>query len=816
MELYRAIGEQKDHGLYDFLQRPIIIGSGAWASSQAAGTIINSWSLPDALFSAATSQNSLKVRGFVGFKASVRIRVQVNSQPFQAGCLLMHYMPYAGYMKAHDQWYAGTTTNLTAATACPSVILNLSTATSFEFVTPYMSPYLYVNLVTGEGTFGKVYLSVLSALSHGGTTATKLNFTVFANFENIELRFPTVAPPVTTFAQAGGEIAEMEKQGVTSRAVSAIGTIARGVLPVFGMSSLVRPVDYITDSLSSVLKIFGYSKPAVTAPVTRIIHSPTRYLMNYDGSFQGHKLAFSNCNELQNFSGFCNTDVDEMNFANVCGRSTYVTDFPWTDASTNDAGYVLFTQTVSPAFGIIGTSAPQTNGLAISCNMTPYAKVASMFSQWRGDFVYTLRFVKTQFHSGRIRISFVPYLYSLTGITNYTAELGYTYTEDVDLATSTDFSFRVPFVSTRPWLQTYLDDPATTADSARAATGMIVVSVINPLVFPGTVASTIRILLFAHMENAQFSAPINPSFFPALCPNVAQVGLEIVKEHSEVDEKHNMQIAPASMCTGEIVTSFRQLLKTYSYLGTFKPTYLAATTTSLGRSGRQLLVFPWAPCTPINDPLVVPTASPWTWSPLPGHVDYYSHAYAQYAFFRGSMRFMVVTCDADGNLNIDGPPVKVSIVNFSKGVATPYRPEQTPSTGTASNLTNGPVSQFYDTPFVFSGTGAPTSFPPSFHSVSRVIDVIQYHEGVVEFEVPYYSTGHMTPTNYAINNSSTVRQSVAPLPIVVLHGLSRNYTYRIYRAVGDDFEFGCRLGVPPQYYFYKSAVAPNSSTVVPS
>lgn len=811
--LYRSIGENRDHSIYDYLSRPVKIDSGTWSTGEP-GTILKYWSFPDALFksqgdSNVQNQNISKVRGFVGFKARVRVRVQINSQPFQAGALLLSYVPYAQYMKSHSRWLFNTDpgvmkTNLVSGTACPSVILNICNGTSFEFVTPYISPYLYANLVTGEGTFGNIYLSILSTLSTG-TGSSSINYVVLANFEDIELRYPTIAEPVTLFAQSGGEMQEMESKGVVSSGVRTVGTAVMNMLPTLGMSSLVRPVDYVTNTMSSILKIFGYSKPAITAPVTRVLQSPARYFLNSDGSYSGHKLALTSTNELQNFSGFAGTDIDEMSFANVCGRSTFLKEYEW---KTGDAANDLIeARVVSPA-SPASTSTVVLNSIAYAVDIPPYTRVASYFAQWRGDFVYTLRFVKTQFHSGRLRIAFAPYVYNITKDTlpaNYAEELGYTYTEDVDLAVTSEFSFRVPFVSTRPWLNVYGRIPTTLTDLKHVSPGTLYITVLNPLVAPSTVSSTIKILAFAHMENAQFSCPLIPPIVPYKCPNIAQVGLEVVKQHSEIDDVHNIDLAPPLACTGEVVSSYRQLLKTFQLLPPFTTAAVTSTLTTRGSTGTSMLLYPWAPATPENEDIITPTAAPWDWSPALKVNDYYSLAYQHYAFFRGSMRYALYIPSTGVR-----PTVYVQMITFSTGESSVYRPNQTPnSSADTSNLTVGPFTRHYDLPRLYSGSGAPSSFFESGSYVARTLPVIYGIEGLVEFEVPYYSTGHMTPTNYSLNNDSTVRRSIAPLPIVLISNLAPGTTVTPFRACGDDFEFGCRLGVPRNIFFYKAPLGPS-------
>jgi len=307
--MYDDIGEKTTHSIPDFLSRYVIISQGTWQSSSTPGAVLVNMTFPKQLFNTgaySVTQNINKLDGFVGLKAKVRVRIEVNSQPFQAGMLLLHYLPYSEYMQSHTQWFAtNTSTDLVASTGCPHVIMNLANTTSMEFCTPYISPYLFFNLPTGQGSFGNVVISVLSPLS--SSAASTASYTVWARFEDIDLRYPTDAPLTTNFAQIGTELSTMESRGTISSTVGAVGRAASAVLPWVGLGWLSSPVASLASGAESVLKMLGFSKPVVEAPVTRIKNSPTQYFFNHDGADTSHKLGLSAANALTQYSGWAGT-----------------------------------------------------------------------------------------------------------------------------------------------------------------------------------------------------------------------------------------------------------------------------------------------------------------------------------------------------------------------------------------------------------------------------------------------------------------------------------------------------------------------------
>jgi len=180
----------QQHDVKTFLGRPIIVAEGVWTTLDTANAILYNSNFPETLI--ANDMYREKLTGFLGLRATMKIRVQVNSQPFQQGRLLLGYIPYGQYIpqKVYD-----INTTLTGSTGCPHVDLDLSTSTEMILEVPYVSPHLYYNLVTGQGSFGYVFLKVYSPLISPG--AEPIGYTVYVYLENVELVVPTGEPIYT-------------------------------------------------------------------------------------------------------------------------------------------------------------------------------------------------------------------------------------------------------------------------------------------------------------------------------------------------------------------------------------------------------------------------------------------------------------------------------------------------------------------------------------------------------------------------------------------------------------------------------------------
>jgi len=842
--LYGTVVKSSPEDLKHFLRRPVILSQGAWNVGDPTTTNLGSWSFPDALMASIyTKQIKDKLTGYTLMKGKIRLRLQVNSQPSYAGMLLLSYIPHADYMLSKTLSLYST---LTSLTGCTHSIMNLASSTSIEFVTPYISPHLYVNLATGQGTFGRANLQVMSPLTIGGSVSTPVTWTLWASFDDIELCYPTNAVPVIAYAQVGGEVTRMKNTGVISGGIGTVGRVVSGILPALGLGALTEPVEALASSAAGIARFFGFSKPSSQEMNHMITNRPGRGHLNMDGADCGHKLGASVATELQTLSGFAGTDEDEMNLGYIVSRPAAIDSVAWLSTAIQDtlvASYVVTPNALIWNAANITPAVARTTNLEI--RMTPAAFVADKYNMWRGDIVYTFHFVKTQLHSGRLRFNFKPYVGTLFpgSSIDLNAAPGFTMTEDVDLSSCSEFRFKVPFVCSRPWLLTQW--PITNAptssvvDIKNCAVGELEIVVLNQLTAMSTANPNVQIVVLAHMENAAFAVPrrsqtlpnLNttavasklmdaivkekrdvgrrPSYFSServvrtIRANeaVAQVGGEPAKTMSDTQSPAGIPLIPAAMCQGEVHTSFRQALKRYNLVSVVKPSNQTPTGDVLVTDGRWFVLRPWEPAD--NSNLVLGSTVANNWCTV--FNDLYSACFGLYAFYRGSMRFRIVfdeplseTFPRAFSVYLAYPsPIQPSLdVTWPRAEEHPYTSSNMQvTTGAAALPCNPVISSMLNLASFTTGKMPYNRDKNGWEALSFTI-----LEGAVEFEVPYYSVGHMSTTNYHTFNGdfwADQRNGVIPLPVVMFGSTSMPYTrFRVYRAVGDDFSFAGMQGVP--------------------
>lgn len=754
------------HSISSFLQRPICLHTAKWSTTDAMGKALYSVKLP-----AAVIKNKMylsKLNNLLGLRADFKIRVQVNSQPFQAGRLILSWIPFLsedkdkGLQHRNVYYNAVAEKNLPCITGSPRTEIDLSTTTEATLDIPYISPFSYYNIVAGTANIGKFQLVVYSPLKDN-VSSGELDYTVWLSMHNVKAEFPTGMPAsgISSVAQVGNEASSMEKSGIVESTANKFSRALNVFNDVPLLSSYIRPAVWTSDRIADVAKIFGWSKPHSLSDISLVAQNTARYMTNYDGIDMSTNMAFSSSNEIETTPGLFRTDADEMSISHIVRTPGYFAKFDWT--KTDSPGKSLFSHYINPVF--YSLTLEQSDIVA----PTHLSYMSQHFLLWRGGINFTFKFVKTKFHSGRIRIAFIPACMDKTKLDKI--DLDANYSTVVDLRSQTEVVFNVPFVSVVPWLQCHNLDK--TGPLLTTTTGVINVSVLNELVPVSTVSDTIQVLVeAAGAEDFEFAIPIEASMAPYIPKTttkrslietltIAQVGAEEVEPIAHEDlqrigtsvptEVHNHRIATDyTICAntvGEKVTSVRQVIKRFARTFKITPTEKCA----------ALRIFPAS----FSSPVVGTDANIDAWSEESAALDHFAYLYA---FYRGSTRY------------------KIFQYPFTKPSNSYLLP------GTFGKYTS-------DTGFnVFTNASIPAG-------VARLKGAAKTHipqlDGIAELSVPFYS---MYPFN-VVNSGDTVglaatNNGYRGFNSVVYYPKDDSPRIEVYAAAGDDFSFAFLLGPP--------------------
>jgi hypothetical protein len=369
-------------------------------------------------------------------------------------------------------------------------------------------------------------------------------------------------------------------------------------------------------------------------------------------------------------------------------------------------------------------------------SLVPCGYIAQFFYYWKGSIGIRFKIVKTQFHSGRLVVSFNPNPNAASSIT--LDDTQYLHRHILDIRDDCEYEIVFPYVTTYSWTQ--YDQHY----------GRVYMHVLNDLVCPDTVSSTIAILCEAYMaDDAQFAVPRNVKVCP-WTPYVAEP-LDMVPEaqmngSEEVVTKVITPIGNSSytdddkvlpaFTIGEDVTSVAQMCKRLNPLVWISGPPSATTF--------QYKVFSFYGCGSVTVPSLQ----------VSSFFDIISAFGSMYALNRGSM---VIQLDK-------GSAARMEVAAIADSVNTLY------STPTIDN-------------FSLSG--------------SNVIMYSPDEQGQAIFQIPSYNRLHSRLNSFSYLGADTY-------PIDKYHSHMNLYYIadaaiipRMYRAIGDDFQFGMFVACPP-------------------
>lgn len=779
---------QRQHDITDFLSRPIICANGSWSVTDASNAVLHSMAMPQGCFDNSPMIVE-KLRGFYGFRAKMRIRVQLNCQRFQQGRLLLHWIPSTDLLSPVRVQTANY--HLTLKTQQPRIDIDASD-TDVEFEVPYVNPNLYYNLISKTGGFGTFYLSVYSPLV--SSSSTNADYTIWCQFTDVQVLYPTAA--VLT-AQAGyvkrrrgttGTQAITEKEldsqgaGPISGFLTKFSTAAgiMGEIPL--ISSIATPASWVASVLSRSASAMGFSKPTMEDRVCAMKQQPMHGMINSDVIDNSLKLSLSVTNKIDHLPGFAGSDIDEMSLSYINQIPAFREAKTW--STSNMEGTAIWESPVSMSV-YTGQDIAAGPGVSYWVNFpAPYAYNAAVFRRWRGSMTYTFKFVKTEFHSGRLVFVFFPGDNILDSACTL-ASSEYCYREVLDLRTSNEFSVNVPYVNLQPWTD------------YNNKTGFVKLFVLNELRAPDTVSQSIEVLVeVAGGHDLEFSWPSSSYFQPLLLSSGAGVQSLMIEENDvtkqedlvtqeekiewraeagygknvsqeegalssiatadAIDNTNNRDggIDATRLCVGEKVLSIRQLMKRFS-----------TKQVTVGSTNKYMVFGD-----PFGTQIMILNIASGVTKNANTYVDMIDYFSSMYVYNRGSIR------------------IKMQPVNQSMTLNRMVYAFLTPNTFGGATL-NAFSYLAANTNNLIGGYSNTDAFAPTAYCFN----------GVIEVEVPAYQPTHSRVQRYlqAEGGEDAPIGFKNEVALVLANDQVAQTPARVSRAAGDDYNCGFFIGVLP-------------------
>jgi len=750
--------QNAEQNIKDFLSKPIRLASGAFATTDAGNTIIAQHIMATIAASSQFGVWTSKLKGFYAARFTMVFRMVVNATRFQQGRYILAFCPSGGVGgPPAESWFVSHSAKLLQVVQQPHAELDISTETEVVLKIPFTMNQTAIPITTffsGEGLWdlGCLYLRPYSALV-AASGSSSADYTIYLSLEDVELYGAATQSGASRVPRNGkskkrGNISNVEQDqmgvGPFETGFKGLSLVSDSLSKIPLLSQFAGTAKWASDYAAGVCSKFGWCKPTDICPVTKTKRMIFPNFSNVDGADTSQVLALSQENIVEVCEGFSGSDLDEMNFSYLTSIQNYYGTFSF--ATTNNSGDLLQTINLAPADNhMFDTwSDHQTVKAMGTLNF-----VSSFHEFYRGSLIVKLKFVKTEFHSGRIAVAFFP-LYGVTPVSYTYDDSAYVNRVILDLRENNEIEFLIPYISTAPYRD--VNDPY----------GFIKIFCVDPLIAPNTVSSSISCIVELYGSNElEFAVPKynNATLY---LPTATQSGGDRIsaKEYvglKKLGESTFDEIVSSANCIGEKIVSFRSLIKR-PFLWT---RYNA--NSHVDGSYQQLAYIPFQL-----------TRSYWTGSEInnTGYSDMIDQLASCYALSRGGVRHKLVS-DTGSQTVI----ITQLLPTFNNSGIIP---------GYGSN----PVGKIHN-----YGTLSVDSaiYGNCATAISRP-DLT----GGIEVQIPQYQVNHSRVNAMCINPSGSYYNDIrygAP-NLNVLLNFAQNDSGNVFRAGADDYSLGCFVSIP--------------------
>lgn len=845
--------------IISFMSRPqLIVKDLAWADIDERGLDLFSkvskipLIVPDVNL---TPMLKCKLDGITSFRATAVLRLQFQTQPFQCGRLIFGAIPMPTLIQPRNKHIRSHPSLLQAIN---HVQVDINKHTEISLRIPFVSPFNAYNLIDGKYPWAELVLMVYSPLRDPQKNTVPIRvYSHFEDIElgtpcSSEIgkvdrpSSQIITPPDTPdscsdgFRTEDGRCIRLSKlvvqqsgrprKDATAQQVNAsraqesggkvasildpVGQGARAVYDAVGNTvPFLKPVTDVFSTLSSLGGQFihnlfgwlGFSKPQTSYAGFSVLARPTEFFCNANGVDHSHVLSLDKLNAIDEFPGLGGTSFDEMDMNYLIRIPQWIGAFTYKAVtSLAEKDEALWTSYVCPNYflpGFLRVLCPTDFTATINekelqeQQPTILNYASSFFMYWTGSLTYTFRFMKTSFHSGRVRITYHPFTNTVDR-----DRLDYVYNTIIDLRENSEVSLTIPYVAPQPWKRVQLIDPLNKdpigfwEKYGPGVTGRIEVNAITDLICSNPqVSNEIECVIEVRAgDDFKLMAPVRSGFYPFSVENtepvrrsnlvVQQSGTFAIAGTQEtrtsaVEGFQPLSITTSSvdihrndtqkLCAGESFSNFRTLLKRFAFV---ERTSFFPNEETLQRRMTDYLNAPLLEKKPFfayQDPSQPPIQAnlaaifgqfkyQWNVSPL--------CAIGQmYAFFRGGMRI---------KLFCDDNPKLMSCRLIDDKDALQKR---------GANYEEIAVSKRRALPY-----NAPTAY--EFTSI----------KGFSEFQIPFYSPVILgILSKYSAESEFNKSAALIDISSSNLEDEKKAIQCSIAVAGADDLNFHGFLGVPP-------------------
>jgi hypothetical protein len=542
----------------DFLGKPYLINQVQWSAAQATNTSI--LSIPatptDGIgsFLTTVTQWEIKRRGFELVRGTFVLRLEINSNPFQAGSAIIHYLPNYKQRTAIEPTFPKRyNKHLIQKFQHPYARFEVKD-TCVIFKVPYIAPTPWFDIKASDWDWGSIFVDVVAPFKTGASGNSYAEVSAFIYWEDIQLAAPIV--PQMDNSSSNRRRKDLESKELNSNkpitnTLKTVSKVAGSLTSVPLLAPIAAPVEWASDMASQVASIFGWAKPRVNETPNVVALQPFRYHGNADGPDLALQTAIISNNKLETTTSYTLTDEDEMSLKYLLKVPTYMGIVNW-PVATASSDTPLYSKAISPRGMVLVTSdvvGLYTAGYTVGA---PLYYLNNFFSYYRGSIQLTIKVVKTIYHSGKLLITWTPYNSSSLAVAVTRATSVYSLRHIIDIREQSEITLNLPYLVNRPYLNCIYD-----------YTGTVNVFILNELRVPETANQSVDLeIYYTAGDDFEFQVPCSISavsnygiYTPQMdnSSEIVNMGIADTKVDSTSTDFSTMSI-------GEHVVSLKQFL----------------------------------------------------------------------------------------------------------------------------------------------------------------------------------------------------------------------------------------------------------------
>lgn len=470
----RCEQDTTDLGLEKFLARPVKIATYQWGVGSVFSQSIDPWT---AFFENKRVGNRISNYNLLRVDR-MKIKVVINGNPFLYGRVMVNYRPYEVY---DESWLPTSDAKFVQKSQMPKIFLDPTTSQGGEMSLPFFFHRNYLNVPDGDWSqLGVLEFDLLNLLRHANDTSESVTISVFAWVEGVSMSVLTGVNASGLIAQAGEETDEANSKGFISGPATSVAKLARSLTTVPGIGKFAMATDVTSTAIAGMAKVFGYSRPNLTAEPHRFIGRTTGNLAVGTLPVNEEKITLDDKQELSidpRISGI--GPEDTMNILTIAKKESYLCRFGWAESSPPET--LLYNLRVSPMLYASEGASPKAYCLPA------LATAAMPFEFWTGTINFRFQVVCSAFHKGRLKLVYDPqYLPSDTEYNVQSLEI-------IDISEKNDFTVSISLGQDRTLLDVNFDSINDGHAASRfvsfgsGSNGVLGVYVVNELTTPNAV-----------------------------------------------------------------------------------------------------------------------------------------------------------------------------------------------------------------------------------------------------------------------------------------------------------------------------------------